>query len=690
MKFKRIYVFSLVILFNKIFTQNVQYDNYTFDEAVNYINDVTFKKNDYDDMISNLITLLNNHYIYLDIAKNPPPPYKPVDVIQELKSINTINIKYYDFYQQVFTILTKLQDSHVQIFFKKILELEYISPIGYFTRTINNTNYLFCGILNIAVIFFNQSYLTDIGQNCAHPIKSINGKDPFDYIQTFGSNQKFKSEHAQFTFNLNRNIYNAQFHNYPFKKEDLTNITIVFNNTNKINFDYIIIKPKRMSRELEEFYNKEMKKYSPYEIIKPTIIEIEQKFIEKNNKTRKLQQSFWNMNYEDKIKLKVDHQNKVNVIYQNTFSFVENINDTINLDFDALDFFRLMSKKIHKNKYPIVIIEDFNSGGILLYHYALINLINPELSLNSINIAEKVHNITPKNEIENDKYKNNIIHKRTKIKKEIPLEIWKYFDLKELKQNIRKPTEIIVFTDSFSYSATSIFIKNLQESGNAIIVGYNGNPSEKKKNEKFDSSQAPSPVNITLQNDTNVINLKKYGIIVNGITFGETFNDSYVNKNITPIPREYIINPIDERSNIYDRYNDFSYLEFINEAKRIFKKYETECNPDNKNMVLLDNSCKFDDKNKIGGFKCINGKWSKECQASSCKKPYTFNTYTKECESNVYTSLNKRKIIIFCSGILILLILIIIIIVFVKKCNKKTNINLYNSNGLEIKLVPEN
>ena len=107
-------------------------------------------------------------------------------------------------------------------------------------------------------------------------------------------------------------------------------------------------------------------------------------------------------------------------------------------------------------------------------------------------------------------------------------------------------------------------------------------------------------------------------------------------------------------------------------------------------MVLLDNSCKFDDKNKIGGFKCINGKWSKECQASSCKKPYTFNTYTKECESNVYTSLNKRKIIIFCSGILILLILIIIIIVFVKKCNKKTNINLYNSNGLEIKLVPEN
>ena len=107
----------------------MQIESLTFDDAVNYINDVSFTKNDYDDMISNLITLLNNKYIYLDIAKNPPPPYKPVDVIQELKSINTINIKYYDFYQQVFTILTKLQDSHVQIFFKKILELEYLSPM---------------------------------------------------------------------------------------------------------------------------------------------------------------------------------------------------------------------------------------------------------------------------------------------------------------------------------------------------------------------------------------------------------------------------------------------------------------------------------------------------------------------------------------------------------------------------------
>ena len=48
-------------------------------------------------------------------------------------------------------------------------------------------------------------------------------------------------------------------------------------------------------------------------------------------------------------------------------------------------------------------------------------------------------------------------------------------------------------------------------------------------------------------------------------------------------------------------------------------------------MVLLNDSCKFDDDNKIGGYSCVNGKWSNICQVSNCKKPYTFNTYNKSC-----------------------------------------------------------
>ena len=627
MKPKTIYVLTSLILFNSIFAQNIQFEFFTFDEVVQYINNVPFNKNDYDDMISNLITLLTNRYIYLDIAKNPPPPFKPVDVIKELKSINTKYINYYDFYQQVFTILLKLQDNHLQIFFKKILDLEYISPIVYYTRTINSRNYLFCAEIDSPERFFDRYLIKEIQRNRKYPIKSINGKDPFHFIQTFGRYQKFKSEHAHFTFNINRFIYNGKFHTYPFIKRDLTNIKIEFYNDIIINFDYKIIKPKIISRQLEEFYEKEMKKYSPDDILKPTIIEIEQKFIEQNNKTRNLQQSFWDFDYQGKIKLKVDHKNKVNVIYQNSFNFHKVQNNKIIPDPNSLMFIRLIHEKINRNNYPIVIIEDYNGGGNPINVFFLLNAINPELSLNSLNTADKV--VVNNIQYEIDNYGNGIKHKRSKIIKNIYNDIWNLFS--KSKYIMRKPNEIIVFTDGYSYSATSIFIKNLQESGNAIIVGYNGNPSNEHKNDKFDASQSPSSINVLFSNDTNVINLSKYGILVNGITFGETFNDSYVNKNKTPIPREYIINPIDERSNIYGKYFDFRYDEFINEAKRIFNKYKKECNPDNKNMVLYNSYCKFGNDIQIGGYKCIDGRWRNTCQISNCKKPYIFDTYVKRC-----------------------------------------------------------
>ena len=54
-----------------------------------------------------------------------------------------------------------------------------------------------------------------------------------------------------------------------------------------------------------------------------------------------------------------------------------------------------------------------------------------------------------------------------------------FYEFREKAKNIRKPHEIIIFTDGFSYSATSIFIKETQLRGGAIIVGFGGNPENK-------------------------------------------------------------------------------------------------------------------------------------------------------------------------------------------------------------------
>ena len=94
--------------------------------------------------------------------------------------------------------------------------------------------------------------------------------------------------------------------------------------------------------------------------------------------------------------------------------------------------------------------------------------------------------------------------------------------------HLKKPTDIIIYTDSFAYSATSSFIKGFQYSGGAIVVGFNGNPF--RGIEEFDGSQSPASVtNFDFSDEYK--NLNKLGIVVSGISFIESYDDYYVQKN---------------------------------------------------------------------------------------------------------------------------------------------------------------
>ena len=88
-------------------------------------------------------------------------------------------------------------------------------------------------------------------------------------------------------------------------------------------------------------------------------------------------------------------------------------------------------------------------------------------------------NVKDMKEIEDD-YGEGIIHKRTQtftlIRKKQSKEYKKRRQYLFENNRLKRPTDIIVFTDSYSFSATSFFIKGLQEIGGAIIVGYYGNP----------------------------------------------------------------------------------------------------------------------------------------------------------------------------------------------------------------------
>ena len=196
-----------------------------------------------------------------------------------------------------------------------------------------------------------------------------------------------------------------------------------------------------------------------------------------------------------------------------------------------------------------------------------------------------------------------IIHKRTKIFDYSLINENTFYNLRKTIKNIRKPHEIIIFTDGFSYSATSIFIKGIQLNGGAIIVGYAGNP---KSTNKFDASQSPSPVfteGNAAADDLIFKKIKSLGFSLT-ITIMETFSH-LDNNNEKNIPLEYQINLVDERVPLYNGYDiqaDSNYQDFINMAKSIFEKYKTKCNPENKNLLFITEACTFTDSRMHGGM----------------------------------------------------------------------------------------
>ena len=149
----------------------------------------------------------------------------------------------------------------------------------------------------------------------------------------------------------------------------------------------------------------------------------------------------------------------------------------------------------------------------------------------------------------------NIYHKRTNIfdfgSKQFKESI---YDLRKyINDNgfLKRPTDIIIFTDGFSFSATSIFIKAFQKTGGAITVGFNGNP--KLSDDLFDASQSPTNV-MDFAQSIEAQNLKQLGFFIVGISASESFSDNYKNKNA--IPLEYDFDPVDERVDIYSEYSD--------------------------------------------------------------------------------------------------------------------------------------
>ena len=299
-----------------------------------------------------------------------------------------------------------------------------------------------------------------------------------------------------------------------------------------------------------------------------------------------------------KFKMQGRYKNLVNVIFQNTFMISD-----INKGYEFLD---KCFESFDNNNYPIIVIENFNGGGyadLASYFKHYLNLYKKFHIYEGFRYNEDVkNNVAKYYRIKNaktckyiygnnlfkyeaiiDKYGkdengNDIEHKRTEICDASMINELKFYDFRAKAKNIRKPHEIIIFTDGFSYSATSTFIKGIQNDGGAIVVGYRGNPNI----EYFDSSQSASAVystdDQTAVSDSLSKEIKDLGFLLS-YTVMELFSSLDYNNEV------YQIYLVDERVPIYSAYDYIIYDKFIDEAKIIFEKYKKNCNPKNKNLL---------------------------------------------------------------------------------------------------------
>jgi hypothetical protein len=276
-------------------------------------------------------------------------------------------------------------------------------------------------------------------------------------------------------------------------------------------------------------------------------------------------------------------------------------------------------------------------------------------------------------------------------------------DLKKNLKNPRKPTEILIYTDGFSYSATSLLLKYMQYNGGAITAGYFCNPN--LDNIPYDSSLSPS--SIFSEELLKLLDHKEYK------TLNSTYNYSMViavtqmfyTLNDFKRPLEYEVTPVDEKVNIYF---DKIYKEgvnlvpeefdiFINDSLKIFEKYKTQCNPDNKKLLLITSECdgKFGE-HAHGGYECgDDGLWTNNCVASYCDIGYVYDFDKKICVENVCKPENvflklTIAVIFIIVGLIIILIALCMCIKINEKRRKKRMAIFANNNNTESLGIDQN
>ena len=619
----------------------------------------------------------------------------------------------------------------------------YICPLNLSTRYNNETDEAkmygsFIRNKELYYLFKNNEHVVNvIEKNLNTSIESINGKNPFSFIQEFAG-IKMRNKHSTYVFNQLTYTYNNFY--IPATEKDLTNFTVVYSNGDNFTTDYLIVdtrpgiqykekaednKIKSEFSQNELFSNWPLKSYNDINLYFENMHNIKNNNLNEPKKQSKNDENEidWKYSYTSLdngyvcFQCRVDEKNKVNVLRLNTFGGASDSDPSLEIAEKCAYLF-------DENDYRIVIIFPRNGGGNPVVGYNIIELLSPYiLTRNTIrmrkdenmgklleqyNLAHLFVELNSTKEVNADYIKDGFVNETygDKIEEFSKPFSWRVNQTKieEIKKKLkhkRFPTEIVIMTDGFAFSAASAFMKNAYKSGAGIIVGYNGNPT--LPDDIYDISQSPSPVfgvnNYYTIYPEIVNNTAKYGFGLLSLTCMASYHEFQESH----IPQEYDVQNPDKRVKLFNPYDDSYYQDFINEAIIVLESFKNNCNPKHPMLVLLSEECKFDNKLLHGGYGCgSDSKWNKSnCVPVYCDTGYYYNRISNSCIEYPMEKQNDKKedkdnvlmIILIVVGSLVVISVIIFIIILYKKhslCFKKNEKEIdpnYNDNEMS-NLIP--
>ncbi|KAL7714043.1 VWFA domain-containing protein [Entamoeba marina] len=646
---------SLIIFINSALATTcsslVSGTSYSIEDAFECIDSLKTTEEYNTNLVNSLKTLLDT-YVYKDILKSPPQPtnypsyFETIDIDESLDNVNVTETSMYSFYQEVKDIFHKIHDLHLSFSLTSNSANDYVFDSFYAVIPIsieienNGTEVYFNPYSNLALYGVTVPEMLTTNGNIS--IATVNGMQPLDWIRDYADTfSELKSPHGKFT-NVLDSIYLVSLTLTPLTKNYLsTPINIVYENGDELSISYelLYLKLDSVSENVKEKITKKITRKD----LSPLVI------ADLFDTPKLVGETIYDYQSTDGFiacKTYDEEDKQINMLMISSFyptTYIESYLTVFSQCFDLFD----------SNTYPISIVLPMNGGGMVTISQMVENILASYSDVritNSVRISNGTANcvegsysngFTNANTCEvipnfstSEFYTNPVVdtygeyeHYRTQPTT-TNLDSASQMNL----QNLRKPTEIVVFTDGYCYSVCSLLAKDLKEKGNAIVVGFEGDPEGDLN--LFDAGQSPTFV---IDSAATELNESDFITEIGGtlqISFVETYVTNY-EYNET-IPREFIIDPVDERVHIY-KYDETKLGTFAESALEIIEKYKTSCNADNDKLHLIKEWDVASDSvdHAYVGYLCDDGVWSTVETPVYCDKGYFLDLNTRKCVENV-------------------------------------------------------